>query len=314
MDVTERAAPPPPGSARPGNLYADLQTRTLWLGVDPAVDPAQAVLISDIVSFYDDIADNLTASKAYTDQQVATRSPTGHKHVAADTTNFATAVQAVVSAMPGFAWIPKTIIMFSGSLAEIGVGNLAGWALCDGTNGTPDLRDKFVLGAGHRIVGSVNPQTTLVTDSKGSHQHTINGTSITVAQMPSHYHGGNTGYISHNHTHAFSANTGTESHDHQHYIGAGFNGSGISSNGGYIHQTNDNNGAISGGRTQAHYHYVSANTGYVDTNHYHAINAEGGNGSHTHTEQFAGDHTHNILSITLREAIPFYALAFIMKL
>ena len=25
-----------------------------------------------------------------------------------------------------------------------------GWALCDGTNGTPDLRDKFVVGAGDR--------------------------------------------------------------------------------------------------------------------------------------------------------------------
>jgi hypothetical protein len=23
-----------------------------------------------------------------------------------------------------------------------------GWAICDGTNGTPDLRDRFVIGAG----------------------------------------------------------------------------------------------------------------------------------------------------------------------
>jgi hypothetical protein len=36
------------------------------------------------------------------------------------------------------------IIMWSGAIANIPTG----WALCDGSNGTPDLRDKFVMGAG----------------------------------------------------------------------------------------------------------------------------------------------------------------------
>ena len=36
------------------------------------------------------------------------------------------------------------IMLWSGSIVDIP----AGWALCDGENGTPDLRDKFVLGAG----------------------------------------------------------------------------------------------------------------------------------------------------------------------
>lgn len=36
------------------------------------------------------------------------------------------------------------IVMWSGSVASIP----AGWALCNGTNGTPNLIDKFVLGAG----------------------------------------------------------------------------------------------------------------------------------------------------------------------
>lgn len=30
----------------------------------------------------------------------------------------------------------------------------AGWALCDGTNGTPDLTDSFIIGAGANVVGS----------------------------------------------------------------------------------------------------------------------------------------------------------------
>ena len=36
------------------------------------------------------------------------------------------------------------IIMWSGSTNSIP----SGWALCDGANGTPDLRDRFVIGAG----------------------------------------------------------------------------------------------------------------------------------------------------------------------
>lgn len=36
------------------------------------------------------------------------------------------------------------IVLWSGSIATIP----AGWALCDGTLGTPDLRDLFVRGAG----------------------------------------------------------------------------------------------------------------------------------------------------------------------
>jgi hypothetical protein len=38
------------------------------------------------------------------------------------------------------------IIMWSGTIAEI--SSLTGWALCNGSNGTPDLRERFVVGAG----------------------------------------------------------------------------------------------------------------------------------------------------------------------
>lgn len=41
--------------------------------------------------------------------------------------------------------VPQGLIaMWSGSAANIP----AGWALCDGTNGTPDLRNRFIIGAG----------------------------------------------------------------------------------------------------------------------------------------------------------------------
>jgi microcystin-dependent protein len=59
----------------------------------------------------------------------------------------------------------------------------SGWALCDGTNGTPDLRDKFILGAGSshnngQTGGATNK--TLTVDEIPSHTHTLQvGTNST---------------------------------------------------------------------------------------------------------------------------------------
>lgn len=62
------------------------------------------------------------------------------------------------------------IMMWSGSVASIP----AGWRLCDGGNGTPDLRDRFIVGAGNEYgVGS-----------KGGAKEV----TLSVAQMPSHNH------------------------------------------------------------------------------------------------------------------------------
>lgn len=62
------------------------------------------------------------------------------------------------------------IVMWSGAKNAIP----SGWALCDGTKGTPDLRDRFVLGAGGRYsVGAKG----------GEETHTL-----TVNEMPGHTH------------------------------------------------------------------------------------------------------------------------------
>jgi len=55
---------------------------------------------------------------------------------------------------------PGIIIMWSGAIGAIPTG----WTLCDGTNGTPDLRDRFVVCAGG--VYSVG-------DSGGANDHTL---------------------------------------------------------------------------------------------------------------------------------------------
>jgi microcystin-dependent protein len=45
------------------------------------------------------------------------------------------------------------ITLWSGSVTSIP----SGWVLCDGTNGTPDLRDKFVVGANTGTGDTVYP-------------------------------------------------------------------------------------------------------------------------------------------------------------
>lgn len=68
--------------------------------------------------------------------------------------------------------VPKgAVILWSGTAANIPDG----WALCDGQDGRPDLRDKFVLGGGGtHPVGETGGAETV---------------ALTVAEMPSHSHG-----------------------------------------------------------------------------------------------------------------------------
>jgi hypothetical protein len=62
------------------------------------------------------------------------------------------------------------ICLWSGEVATI----LPGWQLCDGTNGTPDLRDKFIVGGG----GGYTPGST------GGSIHS----KLALENIPSHTH------------------------------------------------------------------------------------------------------------------------------
>lgn len=64
------------------------------------------------------------------------------------------------------------IVMWSGAVTDIPPG----WVVCDGTQGTPDLRDRFIVGARSDYAGV--PKTTLEGDPKQSggsatHTHTF---------------------------------------------------------------------------------------------------------------------------------------------
>lgn len=74
--------------------------------------------------------------------------------------------------------IPQgAIILWSGAVAAIPLG----YALCDGTQGTPDLRNSFVVGAGDQYApGAVGGSAT--SGFGGSHTHTVNNASAQLQQ------------------------------------------------------------------------------------------------------------------------------------
>ena len=84
------------------------------------------------------------------------------------------------------------IILWSGSIGSIP----ANWHLCDGTSGTPDLRDKFVVGAGNSYAVAANGGST-TTSSDGSHSHTgATGTALLgLANLPVSGNASGTGVI-----------------------------------------------------------------------------------------------------------------------
>ena len=75
------------------------------------------------------------------------------------------------------------IVMWAGSLAAIP----SGWALCDGNNGTPNLQDRFIVGAGSAYaVGASGGADTKTTSSNGAHNHggSTDATALTEDQLP----------------------------------------------------------------------------------------------------------------------------------
>jgi len=79
-------------------------------------------------------------------------------------------------------FIPSGVIMmWKGALASIP----AGYSLCDGTGGTPNLEDKFIVGKVADVGGLGN---TGGSNLDHTHTATIAGHAITEAEMSSHTH------------------------------------------------------------------------------------------------------------------------------
>jgi hypothetical protein len=148
-----------------------------------------------------------------------------------------------------------TIVMFNSTIAP------AGWAICNGLNGTPDLRDRFIVssnGTGFAFNETGGFRNAVTVD----HTHDITTNSNTTA---------------HSHTENFQADSITLNHNH-----------GISVDN--VNASHNHNGSASSGGSHTHGggNYSSGGGG-----HGHSINF--GGGGHNHPMSVGG-HRHNVSS------------------
>lgn len=194
---------------------------------------------------------------------------------------------------------PGAILMWSGAVDAIPTG----WALCDGRNGTPDLRDRFIVGAG----GSYD-----VGDTGGAESVTL-----TVAQMPQHSHGASSSSAG-SHTHSISISSAGS---HTHGAGTYETDTYTPSDGNYAHYFNRYYGIRLGNEGLCG--ALDDALDQIQVKHGHKVTGTSGSaGSHSHsgTAASAGSHSHSITvgntgsSQPHENRPPYYALAYIMKL
>ena len=191
------------------------------------------------------------------------------------------------------------IIIWSGAANAIP----SGWYLCNGSNGTPDLRNRFVIGA-HSDGADSNWPNLPPGNTGGSN----------VSSLVSHSHTIN------NHTHSFSVTTGSES-NHFHYTmyAGGQNGTGGTGGTGRLHNRAGDNVAAT---------TSSYNTG-SDPRQDAEIGARSGNAANAGRSNSTGGHSHSVSGTTGNPSNtgtnsqgsagdksnlpPYYALCYIMK-
>jgi hypothetical protein len=192
----------------------------------------------------------------------------------------------------GYIPVPGMIVMYTGATAP------AGWAICNGTSGTPDLRDRFIIGAGSSFAINATGGA-YGTGSTGDHGHNVYAAGSFNVNESGAAH-------SHNTYHDHSA-AAAGSHDHNGSTGAPFS------------NTNAQSGNLRAAGTSGHGHSFNTSS---DGSHGHYVNpvnpgSSNANANHGHsgsvgvaggTTSQPGNHSHTT------DRPLFYALMYIMKL
>ena len=204
------------------------------------------------------------------------------------------------SSLTGIEGVPSGVIaMWSGQTTAIP----SGWVLCDGNNSTPNLVDKFIMGASasnELSTGGAN-SLSLASGNIPSHTHSFSATSGAGGE---HNHSGSTSNTgSHNHS-GNTNNTGSHTHS-------------MSNLGGYAYPlTNANQQTTAGWKRSGGENTSSAGA----HSHNLSINSAGAH-SHNLTINNSSTHTHSVSGTTgstgsgsaFDNRPAFMALAFIMK-
>ena len=241
------------------------------------------------------------------------------------------------------AFVTGMILLWSGASNAIP----SGFVLCDGNNSTPDLRNRFVIGAGNSYaVNATGGSTTIngnVTHSHSTpnHTHGLNGHTHST---PNHSHSVNShshstpnhSHSVNNHTHSISGSVSgntnnTGGHSHSILVG-GYNSQTNNTSGPTSQQLGQSFGNVGTNNTGNHNHSFSGsfsgnsgnsapntnnsgggNTGNAgaNTNNSGGSNSGAANGN---TTSAGGSNTGNSGSgSTVSVLNPYYALCYIMK-
>ena len=158
------------------------------------------------------------------------------------------------------------------NLNGAGMGEYSGWFLCDGRNGTPDMRGRFLVSR------QFDNQDYKTLGSKGGESHV----KLSINEMPSHTH------TTQPHSHSINLNTGT-SGAHTHTYKDIFFSENPSNSNDYVNVPNNIGTGTKNDRDNVGHQF--SRTTYSDGAHYHNvqgqssssnvnIDANGGNLSH----------------------------------
>lgn len=101
----------------------------------------------------------------------------------------------------------------------------AGWSVCDGTNGTPDMRGLFVVGAsndsevGTNSGSATHSHTGGGTSAIGEHNHGVSGGTGNASSTVTRSGGAGDYRKSGQHSHSFSLTSGNGGGTHSHNVG-----------------------------------------------------------------------------------------------
>jgi hypothetical protein len=140
-------------------------------------NPAKIIKGTEIDTEYNAIASAIS-SKADTNSPTFTGTPVGPTASSGTNTTQLATTAFVTTAITNASLPSGMIVLWSGSVGSIP----SGWVLCNGSNSTPDLRDKFVVGAGstYAVGGTGGSANAVVV----SHTHTATST----VTDPGHVH------------------------------------------------------------------------------------------------------------------------------
>ena len=147
------------------NLKTSVSTNTTNIATNKTNISTNATDIKNIDTRVTKLENKVADKSDYED--LKTKVDTNITNIATNTTditNIKNEIKNLQDAMP-----VGSIIMYNGKAEEIP----SGWAICDGTNGTPNLLDRFILGSTYSGGTGGKSQVTLTVSQLPPHKHRV---------------------------------------------------------------------------------------------------------------------------------------------